>query len=804
MSFVAVRLFNATSNQSTDYKKQVIAYMESFLTYEELESLTENEIFTKGLIKIQNDYIEFMKTIPDEREFHALITMPGQSSEVAFDQSFKITDKRILLKELDASNVLHSSLFDEGTILHHDGKIIGKTIVNPTCAICFEDLSEMKEGDVYHCPKCHCRCCMECFKDWFKEENGFKCPGDCHETVCQSCMPCAELMEYERKQYSLSDKIKDFSKVESTLQELHTACRFMAFLTHFDSGRRCNFTAEFFNDMLKDLITERTSVKFTTVAEFVDNFYTKAAGLSEGNMLCIGVYQNIERSSIKTPVFMPLIDASFKLEVLLAIIAAVSTIKDAHTMLVLKQEGVVDLTKFKYHPAPKLSLQEKAFIEMNRHSINEIKLRTDIPTTAIRYINRTIDNFIAMTVNFPLKTASVEFFNELYKLINDLLKKLSFDIEAITATFAVFADDTKRKFLEDFTAYYDTSTCWFDKKISNVTNYCKAENDMRGMDDMRLNDMKTLLKYYWIANFNEKLHSHVGRCSNRGCDGFVTSERRCTKCGKFTCERCNVCCNQLESHECKKEDVETWASIVANTKACPWCFNRIEKAHGCDDMFCNACHKMFNWHTGEKIYGQRHNPEAVDFQRGQGIFRRFGVDVSESTITRAFRRLCSTKVHEDFLENVRIFYKLEEGLTEARNSNANIEEGLNSAFFYITAINLIDPQREARQKTNLFKPYKRFINGIESFTKACDFKGRTNNPERRKQLIIRAFQDIEFITKMFENRKESMYAMLKAIEIMIIRGEIDLSNSTVVDFCMRSFNHDIMSIISVYKRLEGK
>jgi hypothetical protein len=119
------------------------------------------------------------------------------------------------------------------------------------------------------------------------------------------------------------------------------------------------------------------------------------------------------------------------------------------------------------------------------------------------------------------------------------------------------------------------------------------------------------------------------RCATPECRGFVSEpEPKCTVCEETTCLKC--LCLKEESHECKPEDISTTKEILKSSKACPSCATRIQKSHGCDQMFCVLCHTAFSYLTGEIETRNIHNPHYYELQArmNRGIVRREPGDIA--------------------------------------------------------------------------------------------------------------------------------------------------------------------------------
>jgi hypothetical protein len=96
-------------------------------------------------------------------------------------------------------------------------------------------------------------------------------------------------------------------------------------------------------------------------------------------------------------------------------------------------------------------------------------------------------------------------------------------------------------------------------------------------------------------------------------DGLLSSGWKCPLCHTKVCKHCLAV--RTDEHECNPQDVESAKTIEAETKPCPHCGVRVQKAEGCNQMWCTACNNAFDWRTGQKVNGPIHNPHFHEYQR---------------------------------------------------------------------------------------------------------------------------------------------------------------------------------------------
>ena len=111
--------------------------------------------------------------------------------------------------------------------------------------------------------------------------------------------------------------------------------------------------------------------------------------------------------------------------------------------------------------------------------------------------------------------------------------------------------------------------------------------------------------------------NNMGRCEC-GHGKILTATKQCTVCKHYSCEHCLKI--KQPGHICNQEDVDTVKELRTNARNCPSCGVWIHKSNGCDVMFCTNphCNITFNYVTGERLYGNLHNPHRMERQRELG------------------------------------------------------------------------------------------------------------------------------------------------------------------------------------------
>ena len=110
---------------------------------------------------------------------------------------------------------------------------------------------------------------------------------------------------------------------------------------------------------------------------------------------------------------------------------------------------------------------------------------------------------------------------------------------------------------------------------------------------------------------SEEKRKFIHPCPNDDCHGYLSTQYKCELCKLYTCPKCHelIGHNKDDPHTCDPNNVSSAEEIKKTSKPCPNCGIRIQKASGCDQMWCTECQVAFSWNTGKiDVTGAIHNP----------------------------------------------------------------------------------------------------------------------------------------------------------------------------------------------------
>jgi hypothetical protein len=107
--------------------------------------------------------------------------------------------------------------------------------------------------------------------------------------------------------------------------------------------------------------------------------------------------------------------------------------------------------------------------------------------------------------------------------------------------------------------------------------------------------------------------TYIKSCPMDNCRGYINNLFVCETCHTQLCDRCHAHKPTTGPHRCDPNDVLSAREIMSSTRQCPKCFVPIWKINGCNQIFCTACHCIFDWETGKEDNGIAHNPHYFEW-----------------------------------------------------------------------------------------------------------------------------------------------------------------------------------------------
>ena len=258
------------------------------------------------------------------------------------------------------------------------------------------------------------------------------------------------------------------------------------------------------------------------------------------------------------------------------------------------------------------------------------------------------------------------------------------------------------------------------------------------MVEIREVERKLYTMRYPGLRVKKKKKKFIRKCPVNECQGFLSTSWKCSLCTNSICKECNEIDD--EGHTCDPATVETIKLLAKDTKPCPKCGEMIFKASGCSQMWCTACHCVFDWNTMEVDTGVVHNPHYYEYQRQHGTLARQPGDVP-----------CGGELLPGFYEFTHVFARDDECIYIAL-----VHRLCNHTLYYQPYV-LEDPNLANRKK---------FMKGEITEYK---FKSRIQQIEKHREKK----RDVKNIMSMFGN-------VLKDLLIQLLNREIQLEEMKVM------------------------
>lgn len=754
--------------------------------YDEIDTLSEEELVLRSFISICNKGCEYIRKIPKFRTIPIEMKFPGKDNILKLNCELKpdiILPASKLGLTLEPTAPIDYNHHDNYHVFQnniYESQISVKA--SKECIICADEACD----HLYVCPYCHLTICMSCLEDYIEnvmDKDKCLCPGNCEHTLditqlsihnennhfdsiiskimLASIHKHSDSLTVEKNLYIQADTIINTYKDRLTQFDTHIAREATLHTSEYNKLQEDDF-AKYCNKVTSHEILALFKPGLTSIYSFGEdciNYIIKSNEMFSKNELFI-----------HTPV------AVFE-----------------HYVKRITDNG--DQTK-------NVLMQTLLFMEIYKvlfiiYLDNTTKNAIDIFDTDNLDI---LNDVNSMSDSEHLLTKQIA---ETLKIIVHPFKKLHFILDStynyytntgytMSIPVATFVKSTLENMLMDY-KFTDEIFLW--KFVNNTTLkqvisvipdscYCNIENYYRILTKI-VDTLKATTIY-------------IARCQH--CDnGLCDTNGVCNKCSYKLCDVCNVSYDPHEKHTCNKADIETFRIIKDRTRVCPWCFNRIERLRGCNDMFCNNCHHMFRYDTGEKIYNERENPEQTDFRNHAGIFAKAAFDIDLKFITEYIKShlAVSVKALDNYDQIMKLF------------DEAQCEKIYNAIkFLEIPPIfkDRISTTKCERPYTELDNFYNFCSNLNTALTNMCD---NTIVGARNKLTAVfnKLMKNIEVyglglaVYESVDAHYTHFYNILHKLQVIAIKEKDFNKVKNTVVVLMEDFNDCMKSIYTLYKNI---
>lgn len=584
-------------------------------------------------LHMNNAQFVFKHDIPDVSNIKLKVTIPGSSE---FKRSFYNKNINVNIPCYKYMPINVNDVYDTtGTVIK------GATVkyTGTKCDICYEKINNNNIWDeLYVCPTCNTKACFKCIIDNFKHTGSICCMGqNCNVpynmflihnlyTHCNKKTLDKEAftkLMFELFKHMLSTTEEDTNSVINNINSVisyfnNNIININLFIDmyhkiHEEKALRPKLT---FGDIItmyyKLYECDPATIDFMDrrIVSFIDEVGSDVSYNHTSDILAFKVDKSNDKhifshiSSLyaaiddRKPTYS-LLNKQYDQD---CITLYLNIIKIIDTVLEHKPITCIQtLTKNEEDYV----IQISSFIDI---MISKYKARKDLSYDRGHfnaYMMANISDILCTVLKFLFyddsTTYTLDYLQEIKLIMLNTCEKLNIDINIGDKQdiYNIVHDYNVRQVIDDIIRDYEYNISASNEIDNNL--YTIADNDK-----------------VMSALINVLIHKPISKCTYimrcSQCDGgLVTTDYVCSSCNAKYCKQCGQLITDDGTHKHTNDDIETWNNILKDTKPCPWCYTRINKKSGCDDMFCTVCHKMFKWNTLEKIYGTPHNPERADW-----------------------------------------------------------------------------------------------------------------------------------------------------------------------------------------------
>ena len=228
------------------------------------------------------------------------------------------------------------------------------------------------------------------------------------------------------------------------------------------------------------------------------------------------------------------------------------------------------------------------------------------------------------------------------EMLIDTVKREPFDVPSFMAQLEVYymmahpedwyGDLTPIVNEISMAIFKDPSTMQsFERSVLQELRLAPSEDDDRYRRHVQLPETLSVSLANIIAKSNSTYKLSFVRCV---CGGSVIAKPAETT-GDKTIYECTRCHKQLDALPDQEIDEETAKLLESISKKCPVCGAFIQKAEGCNHMFCTNCKNGFNWNDLSKLDDRDNtNPHFQEHRHGSSSNLRTLLDDYDHSANR--------------------------------------------------------------------------------------------------------------------------------------------------------------------------